>query len=118
MPRVGSGTVKHERAKKVLKSAKGYRGARSTQYRTAKEAVMKAGLYAYRDRRNKKRDFRKLWISRINARSRMAGLSYSQFMNKLKKAGVILNRKQLSDIAVRDDVAFDKLVEIAKAQKK
>ncbi len=118
MPRAGSGTVKHNRVAKVLKSAKGYRGARSKQYRTAKEAVMKAGLYAYRDRRNKKRDFRKLWISRINARVRMAGLSYSVFMNKLKKSGVAINRKQLSDIAVHDDVAFDKLVEIAKAQKK
>lgn len=117
MPRAGSGTTKHNRTKKVLKAAKGYRGARSKQYRTAKEAVMKAGLYAYRDRRNKKRDFRKLWISRINARARMAGISYSTFMNKLKKAGVTIDRKQLSDIAVCDDVAFDKLVEIAKAQK-
>ncbi len=114
MPRVHSGKVKHKRTKKILKSAKGYQGGRSKLYRTAREAVMKAGQYAYRDRRAKKRNFRKLWIARINARARASGLSYSMFMNGLQKAGVIINRKMLSDIAVHDDVAFDKLVELAK----
>ncbi len=114
MPRAGSGTVKHNRTKKILKSAKGYRGAKSKLYRTAREAVMKSGQYAYRDRKAKKRDFRNLWISRINARARMAGMNYSTFINGLNKAGVTINRKFLSDIAVHDDAAFDKLVEIAK----
>jgi len=113
MPRAVSGKVKHSRTKKILKQAKGYRGARSKLYRVARESVMKSGLYAYRDRKAKKRDFRKLWIARINARVRSAGLSYSTFINGLEKAGVIINRKFLSEIAVRDDVAFDKLVELA-----
>jgi large subunit ribosomal protein L20 len=112
MPRAISGQVKHKRTKKILKEAKGYRGARSKQYRTAREAVMKAGMYAYRDRKGKKRDFRKLWIARINARARVAGLSYSKFISGLDKAGVVINRKYLADIAVNDDTAFDKLAEL------
>jgi large subunit ribosomal protein L20 len=117
MPRAISGTVKHNRTKKVLKQAKGYRGARSTQYRTAKEAVMKAGQYAYRDRKVKKRDFRQLWIARINARAREAGLSYNAFIDGLHKAGVAINRKHLSDMAVHDEIAFTKLAELAKKGK-
>lgn len=112
MPRAISGQVKHKRTKKILKEAKGYRGARSKQYRTAREAVMKAGMYAYRDRKGKKRDFRKLWIARINARARVAGLSYSKFISGLDKAGVVINRKYLADIAVNDDTTFDKLAEL------
>jgi large subunit ribosomal protein L20 len=113
MPRATSGQVKHKRTKKILKEAKGYRGARSKQYRTAREAVMKAGQYAYRDRKGKKRDFRKLWIARINARARTAGMSYSTFISGLDKAGVVINRKHLADIAVNDEAAFDKLAELA-----
>ena len=113
MPRAISGQVKHKRTKKILKEAKGYRGARSKQYRTAREAVMKAGMYAYRDRKGKKRDFRKLWIARINARARVAGLSYSKFISGLDKAGVVINRKYLADLAVNDDAVFDKLAELA-----
>jgi large subunit ribosomal protein L20 len=113
MPRAISGQVKHKRTKKILKEAKGYRGARSKQYRTAREAVMKAGMYAYRDRKGKKRDFRKLWIARINARARVAGLSYSKFISGLDKVGVVINRKYLADIAVNDDAAFNKLAELA-----
>jgi len=113
MPRAISGQVKHKRTKKILKEAKGYSGARSKLYRTAREAVMKAGQYAYRDRKGKKRDFRKLWIARINARARVAGMSYSTFISGLNKAGVVINRKYLADIAVNDDAAFDKLAELA-----
>ncbi len=115
MPRAVSGTVKHKRSKKILKLAKGYRGARSTLYRTAREAVMKSGLYAYRDRKTKKRDFRKLWISRINARARIFGMSYSSFMHGAKEAGITINRKYLSDIATTDEKAFEKIVETIKA---
>ena len=114
MPRAVSGKIKHDRTKKILKSAKGYRGAKSKLYRTARQAVMKSGMYAYRDRKAKKRDLRNLWIARINARARIAGMNYSTFISGLGKAGVTLNRKFLSDIAIHDDVAFDKLVEIAK----
>ncbi len=114
MPRAVSGVVKHKRTKKILKSAKGYRGARSKLYRVAKEAVMKAGLYAYRDRKARKRDFRKLWIARINAAARMYGLSYSRLIHGLNQAGVAINRKFLSEIAVRDPQAFEKIVEMAK----
>jgi len=117
MPRASSGQVKHNRTKKVLKDAKGYQGARSKQYRTAKEAVMKAGQYAYRDRKAKKRNFRQLWIARINARAREAGLSYNAFISGLNKAGVTINRKFLSDIAVHDGVAFEKLTELVKKAK-
>ncbi len=112
MPRAGSGIVKHKRTKKILKLAKGYRGARSKLYRPAREAVMKAGLYAYRDRKAKKRDFRKLWIARINARARTFDMSYSTFIHGLKEAGVAINRKFLSDIATNDELAFEKLVQI------
>lgn len=115
MPRAVSGKVKHQRTKKILKLAKGYRGARSKQYRTAIEAVMKAGLYAYRDRRVRKRDFRRLWISRINAGARQFGISYSNLIQGLKKAGIMINRKYLSDIATRDTEAFKVIVEKAKS---
>ena len=117
MPRAISGSVKHKRTKKILKDAKGYQGARSKQYRTARQAVMKAGQYAYRDRKAKKRDFRQLWIARINARARETGMSYSAFINGLNKAGVSINRKHLSDIAVHDETAFGKLAELAKKAK-
>jgi len=117
MPRAGSGTTKHKRSKKILEQAKGYRGRRHTLYRTARQAVMKSGNYAYRDRRAKKRDFRGLWIARINARARLFGLSYSTFIRGLSSAGVLINRKFLSEIAVRDEVGFKKLVEIIQVQK-
>jgi len=117
MPRAVSGPVKHKRTKKILKQAKGYRGARSKLYRTAREAVMKSGLYAYRDRKAKKRDFRKLWIARINAGAKQSGLSYNSFIHGLKESGVILNRKYLSYLATNDEVAFKKLVEIAGGKK-
>ena len=115
MPRVKRGVTAHARHKKVLDAAKGFRGRRSTVFRIAKEAVMRAGQYAYRDRRNRKRDFRGLWIARINAAAREAGMKYSTFMNGLKKAAIEIDRKVLSDIAVFDKVAFQKLVEQAKA---
>ena len=102
MPRVKRGVTARARHKKVLALAKGYRGRRSTVYRIAKEAVMKAGQYAYRDRRQRKRQFRALWIARINAAAREVGLKYSTFMNGLKKASIEVDRKVLADIAVRD----------------
>lgn len=98
-----------------MKLAKGYRGARHRLYRTAREAVMHAGQYAYRDRRVRKRDFRKLWIARVNAAARNAGMTYSRFMQGLRRAGVDLNRKMLADMAVSDPEAFAKVVEQAKA---
>jgi large subunit ribosomal protein L20 len=104
------------RHKKVLAKSKGYRGRRGNVYRIAKEAVMKAGQYQYRDRRNKKREFRALWIARINAAARQFGLSYSAFMNGLKKAAIDIDRKVLADIAVADKAAFAKLAEQAKAR--
>ena len=100
MPRVKRGVQAHARHKKVMKAAKGYYGARSKVFRVAKQAVIKAGEYAYRDRRQKKRQFRALWIARINAAARMNGLSYSRFMNGLKRAGVELDRKVLADTGV------------------
>ena len=115
MPRVKRGVTAHARHKKVLDLAKGYRGRRKNGYRVAKEAVMKAGQYAYRDRRQKKRQFRALWIARINAAARECGLSYSVFMNGLRKASIEVDRKVLADIAVFDKPAFGKLVEQAKA---
>ena len=115
MPRVKRGVTAHARHKKVLNQAKGYRGRRKNVYRIAKEAVMKAGEYAYRDRRQKKRVFRALWIARINAATRECGLSYSVFMNGLKKASIEVDRKVLADIAVFDKPAFIKLVEQAKS---
>ena len=115
MPRVKRGVTAHARHKKLLKLAKGYRGRRGNVYRIAKEAVMKAGQYAYRDRRNKKRVFRALWIARINAATRAAGITYSRFMNGLKKANVQVDRKVLADLAVKDKPAFEQFVVQAKA---
>lgn len=114
MPRVKRGVTAHARHKKVLKAAKGYYGARSRTYRVAVQAVTKAGQYAYRDRRQKKRQFRQLWIVRINAAARMNGLSYSKFINGLKKASIEIDRKILSDIAIQDQSTFVALVEKAK----
>ena len=115
MPRVKRGVTARARHKKVISQAAGYRGRRNAVFRIAKEAVMKAGQYQYRDRRNKKREFRALWITRINAASREAGVSYSQFMAGLKKAGIDMDRKVLADLAVFDKAAFGKIVEQAKA---
>ena len=115
MPRVKRGVTAKARHKKVLALAKGYRGRRNAVYRIAKEAVMKAGQYAYRDRRVKKREFRALWIARINAAVRELGMSYSVFMNGLKKASIDIDRKVLADLAVHDKVAFAKIAEQAKA---
>ena len=115
MPRVKRGVQAHARHKKIMKAAKGYYGARSKVFRVAKQAVIKAGQYAYRDRRQKKRQFRALWIARINAAARMNGLSYSRFMNGLKRAGVALDRKVLAEIAYSDMPAFAALAEQAKA---
>ena len=114
MPRVKRGVTARAKHKKVLLAAKGFRGRRKNVYRVAKEAVMKAGQYAYRDRRQKKRVFRALWIARINAGSRDCGLTYSRFMNGLKKASVEVDRKVLADMAVFDKPAFEKFVELAK----
>ncbi len=115
MPRVKRGVTARARHKKVLALAKGFRGRRKNVFRIAKEAVMKAGQYAYRDRRNKKREFRRLWIARINAAARHAGVSYSRFMAGLKKANIELDRKVLADMAVNDPAAFTSVVEKAKA---
>ena len=116
MPRVKRGVTARARHKKVLDQAKGYRGRRNSVYRIAKEAVMKAGQYAYRDRRQRKRQFRALWIARINAASRELGMTYSRFMNGLKKACIEVDRKVLADLAVFDKPAFAALAEQAKAQ--
>ena len=115
MPRVKRGVTARARHKKVIVLAKGYRGRRKNVYRIAKQAVMKAGQYAYRDRRQRKRQFRQLWIARINAGARLNGLSYSKFMNGLKRAAIELDRKVLADLAVFDKAAFAQLVEKAKA---
>ena len=115
MPRVKRGVTARARHKKVLTLAKGFRGRRNAVYRIAKEAVMKAGQYAYRDRRNKKRVFRALWIARINAAARELGMTYSVFMNGLKKANIDIDRKVLADLAVYDKAAFGKIAEQAKA---
>ncbi|WP_020007547.1 50S ribosomal protein L20 [Salinicoccus albus] len=114
MARVKNGLTSRRRRKKVLKQAKGYFGAKSTLYRTAKQQVLKSGQYAYRDRRQMKRDFRKLWITRINAAARQNGISYSRLMNGLKTAGIDINRKMLSEIAVSDEKAFAELASQAK----
>lgn len=114
MPRAKSSVVSRNRHKKILKLAKGYRGAKSKLYRVANQQVMKSLVYAYRDRRNRKRDFRKLWITRINAAARMNGISYSRLMNGLRLAGVDINRKMLADMAVNDSQAFGRLVQVAK----
>ena len=115
MPRVKRGVTARARHKKVLDQAKGYRGRRKNVFKIAKQAVMKAGQYAYRDRRNKKRDFRALWITRINAACRIEGVSYSRFMAGLKKGSIDIDRKVLADLAVMDKAAFAKIVEQAKA---
>ena len=114
MPRVKRGTTVRSKHKKILRLAKGYRGARSRSYRSAKDAVTKALSYAYRDRRRKKRDFRRLWIVRINAASRLSGLSYSNFIHGLKEAGIELDRKVLADLAIFDPAGFSQLVGVAK----
>jgi len=115
MARVKGAMRTRKRHKKVLNAAKGYRGAKSKLYKTANQAVMKSLVYSYIGRKQKKRDFRQLWIARINAAARMNGMSYSRFMNGLKKAEINLNRKMLAEIAVSDAAAFTALVEKAKA---
>ena len=115
MPRVKGGTVTRARRKRVLKLAKGYYGAKHTLFKTAKQQVMKSGQYAYRDRRQRKRDFRKLWIARINAAARLNDISYSKLMHGLKLAGIDINRKMLADLAVNDEKAFAEIVNKAKA---
>lgn len=116
MPRVKGGTVTRKRRKKVIKLAKGYYGSKHTLYKVANQQVMKSLMYAFRDRRQKKRDFRKLWIARINAAARMNGLSYSRLMHGLKLAGIEVNRKMLAELAVSDANAFAQLAETAKKQ--
>jgi large subunit ribosomal protein L20 len=116
MPRVKRGVTARARHKKVLALAKGFRGRRKNVYRIAKQAVMRAGQYAYRDRRARKRVFRRLWIARINAAARNAGLTYSKFMNGLKKAAIGLDRKVLADMAVHDPAGFAAIVEQVKAK--
>lgn len=115
MPRVKGGTIHRARRKKVMDQAKGYFGSKHRLYKTAKEQVMHSLQYGYRDRKQKKRDFRKLWITRINAACRQNNISYSKFINGLKKAGVTINRKMLSEIAIANPAAFTKLVEVANA---
>ncbi len=115
MPRVKRGVTARARHKKVLDEAKGYYGARRKVYRVAKQAVIKAGQYAYRDRRQKKRQFRALWIARINAGARANGISYSRMINGLNKAGIAIDRKMLADLAIFDKPAFARLAEKAKA---
>lgn len=116
MPRAKGGVKTRRRHKKILKKAKGYVGGRHRLYRTARETVLRAGAFAYRDRRAKKRRFRSLWIIRINAAARALGISYGAFMNGLKKAGIALDRKILAELAVTDPAAFAKLAETARAQ--
>ena len=115
MARIKGGANAKKRHNKVLKAAKGYRGARSKQYRVAKQSVMRANTSAFAGRKERKRDFRKLWIARINAAARLNDISYSQLMHGLKVAGVDMNRKMLAEIAVSDPAGFSKLVEVAKA---
>lgn len=114
MARVSRGVTAKARHKKILRKAKGYYGARSRTYKVARQAVFKAGQYAYRDRRNRKRDFRGLWITRINAAANEQGLSYSKLMHGLKQAGIELDRKILADLAVRDKTAFAQVAEQAR----
>ena len=115
MARIKGAMATRKRRKKVLKAAKGYYGGKHRLFKTAKQAVMKSGLYAYIGRKQRKRDFRRMWISRISAACKMNGINYSTFMNGLKKAGVDLNRKMLSEIAIADPAGFKSLVEAAKA---
>jgi len=110
MPRANSSVPRHRRRRKMIKQAKGYYGARSRTFKSAKEAVLKAGLYAYRDRRQRKRQFRRLWITRINAACRLNDITYSAFINALNVKGIELNRKILADLALRDPQAFTELV--------
>lgn len=117
MPRVKNGAVTKARHKKVLKRAKGYFGSKHRLYKTAKEQLMHSGQYAFRDRKNKKREFRKLWITRINAACRMNDISYSRFMDGLHKAGVEIDRKSLSELAIQDEKAFADLVNMVKTGK-
>ena len=114
MPRVKNAVAARKRHKKVLRLAKGYWGAKSKLYRVANQQVMRSLMYAYRDRRAKKRDFRRLWITRINAAARMNGISYNRFIEGLRKAGVEINRKMLAELAVTDQAAFGQLVQVAK----
>ena len=116
MPRAVNGTVSRRRRKKILKMAKGYRSVRSTAFRKAREAVEHGLSYAYRDRKNRKREFRRLWIARINAAVRAEGMNYSQFMYGLKKADIQLDRKVLSDLAINNQTTFKSLTETARAQ--
>lgn len=116
MPRVKGGYTTRQRRKKVLKLAKGYYGSKRTLYRTANEQVMRSLRYSYRDRKQRKREFRKLWITRINAAARNEGMSYSRLMNGLSLAGVEVNRKMLADLAINDTEGFKKFVEVAKAE--
>lgn len=114
MPRAKTGVVRRRRHKRILKRAKGFWGSRSKNYKNASQTLLNAATYSYRDRRNKKRDFRRLWIQRINAATRLHGMSYSVFISGLKKAGVEVDRKMLADIAVREPAAFAQLVSAAK----
>lgn len=114
MARIKRGTTSHAKHKKVLKAAKGYYGSKSTLFKTANQAIMKSMAYSFIGRKRKKRDFRKLWIARINAATRQNGLSYSKFMHGLKQSNIDMNRKMLSDLAIKDPAAFAKLVDIAK----
>lgn len=114
MPRIKSGLVSHRRAKKVLKAAKGYRGGKSKLYKTAREAQMRALAFAYRDRKQRKRQFRRLWIIRLNAAVREYGIKYNDFINSLKKANIIINRKILSNLAIYNKKAFEKVIETIK----
>ena len=114
MPRANSSVPRHRRHRKIVKQARGYYGARSRNFKAAKDAVIKAGLYAYRDRRQKKRQFRRLWITRINAACRLNGTSYSAFINGLNKSGIDLNRKVLADMAMNDPEAFTALSDSVK----
>jgi large subunit ribosomal protein L20 len=116
MPRVKRGVTARRRHKKVLKLTKGHRGTKHSLYRRAHESMLKALSYSYRHRRERKRDLRQLWIARINAAARLGGLSYSRFIDGLNRAGVAINRKMLSELAVNDPAAFSKLVEIAKQE--
>jgi large subunit ribosomal protein L20 len=118
MPRVKTGAARHRRKLRVFRAAKGYRGGRSKLYRTAKEAITRGGAFAFRDRRARKRDFRRLWVTRLSAACEARGLQYSRFIFGLKAAKVIINRKMLSDLAINDPAAFDKLAEIAKEHAK
>ena len=116
MARIKGAMATRKRRKKVLKAAKGYYGSKHTLFKTAKQAVMKSGQYAYIGRKQKKRDFRRIWITRISAAAKMNGMNYSTFMNGLKKAGIDLNRKMLSEMAISDPEGFTKVVEVAKSK--